>query len=414
MKQLLPHDIVKQIPYSTRNEWQHKDLQHCAGAEYCTIYTTHFENLAAAHKYTYTRYTLGIALAIINTFVSIADNSLTYKKLLRTKADEIVVHITNLARKGFSVKQACKLFGIKASWYNYHKRKLDCPQSKLRLCFKKHPQQLSHQEQSKIHNWINKEENKYQNLTHLFYKGMVEGIIYCAYETFKLFAYKAGYKKAFRKPKAKNKKGFRANAIFEYLHVDTTYIQTVVGGLQKVIMVRDNHSKAILHWLRIGVQDKLNSNTVKTVLLQTFDKYKLWDRPHTINIVSDGGPENKGEVLTWVHGLIAPPCVKKIIAKTEEFEGSNSMSEGGFHLFKHDWLKGKTVYDEHELDKQITLFADHIGNRYFGELHGETPNTILAGATINKHKFKQQKTAAKTVRLAQNKAFTCTALNTCA
>jgi hypothetical protein len=412
--QLLPHDVLVNIPYATRNDWQHRNLQTYEGAEHCALYEKHFQNLAQAHKYTYTRYTLNIALAIIKTFVSITDSSLIYKKLLRSKAQDIVQHITTLARKGFSVKQACKLFAIKPSWYNYHKRKLDCPQSKLRLCFRKHPQQLSYQEQSKIYNWINKDENLYQNLTHLYYKAMVKGILYCSYETFKLFAYKAGYKKAYRKPKAKNKKGFRATAIFEYLHIDTTYIQTTISGLQKVIMVRDNYSKAILHWLRLGLQEKLNSQAIKQVLIQTFDKYKLFERAHHINIISDGGPENQGEVLTWAGNLIAPPCVKKITAKTEQFTGSNSMSEGGFHLFKHDWLKGKTVYDEHELDKQTQAFANHIGHRYFGELHGETPNTVLAGATVDYHKFKHQKQQAKTQRIAQNKAFKCTAMQTCA
>jgi hypothetical protein len=39
------------------------------------------------------------------------------------------------------------------------------------------------------------------------------------------------------------------------------------------------------------------------------------------------------------------------------------------------------------------------------ELHGETPNTILAGATINHQKFNHQKQQAKTNRLADNKTF---------
>jgi hypothetical protein len=131
MLKLLPHEVAIEIPNSTRNDWQHKDLEKCTGAEHCTLYAKQFEDVAKAHKYTYTRYTLGIALAIIKTFIDIADNSLLYKKLLRTKADELVAHITNLVRKGFNVKLACKLFGIKVSWYKYHKRKLDCPQSKL-------------------------------------------------------------------------------------------------------------------------------------------------------------------------------------------------------------------------------------------------------------------------------------------
>jgi hypothetical protein len=95
----------------------------------------------------------------------------------------------------------------------------------------------------------------------------------------------------------------------------------------------------------------------------------------------------------------------KITARTEEFTSSNSMIEGGFQLFKHDHLQGKIVYNDIACDREIETFVSNIGNRYFGELKGETPNTILAGATINHHKFKDQKQLAKTVRIAENKAF---------
>lgn len=156
IQELLPKEVAQQIPSSTRNDWNHKQLENYKGAEHCTIYTSQFNSLTKAHKYTYTRYTLTIMISILNTFIDIAENSLVYKKLLRTKANEIIQHITNLAQKGFSVKQACHIFGIKKSWYQYHKRKINCPMSKLRLCFKKNPQQLTSQEQNTIKKWIEK------------------------------------------------------------------------------------------------------------------------------------------------------------------------------------------------------------------------------------------------------------------
>jgi hypothetical protein len=78
---------------------------------------------------------------------------------------------------------------------------------------------------------------------------------------------------------------------------------------------------------------------------------------------------------------------------------------GGFHLFKHDFLKGKLLYDAKACDKKLNQFMDHYLNRYFGELHGLTPQQVLNGEIPNKHKFTPQIQQAKKDRLAANKAF---------
>lgn len=236
-------------------------------------------------------------------------------------------------------------------------------------------------------------------------KGLDEGIIDCGFSTFKHYAIENGWKKKERKKKSENKKGFRATAVFEHLHIDTTYLPTVTSGIQKIIMLRDNFSKAILHHLRVNVHTNLNSKLVAQVLEEAFQKYNLYDRTHEINIVSDGGPENKKEVNTWVANIKAPPCVKKLTHKTEAFSGSNSMIEDGFHLLKHDYLKGEMPYDEKDCDKKLALFYDFIGNRYFGELHGETPYKVLAGAIPDKHRFKDKIKIAQKERVITNKAF---------
>lgn len=407
---LLPHEAVQQIPRTTRNEWKNKNLQKTFGFSFCALYIKYFDDVVFAHKYTFSRYAFSIIIDIQKTFLSITQNALLYKKLLRTQAHNIVEHITTIALKGFSVKQACKLFGIKKSWYQYHKRKINCPLNAIRICFKQHPNQLSFNEQQSIKHWIHKEDNQYKNLTQLYYEALNNKIIFCSKNTFNFYARLFGYKKAFRKPKAKSKKGYRASQLFEALHIDTTYVPTLFDGVLKLTMVKDNFSKAPLHF--DITQHNISSPFIKQVLEQTFDRYKLYDRTNDINIISDGGAENKGDVLTWMGNIKAPPCVNKITAKSEVFPHANNMIEGTFNLFKHDFLKGQTITDLKHLTQKANEFITHCHNRYFGELYGITPIQILNGAVPDKDLFKTQIQQAAITRRQENKNFNnCTMPN---
>jgi hypothetical protein len=412
--QLLPPEHIKKIPRTTRQNWNKYDYQKAYGYEHCTIYQKHLKDIKRAHKYAFTKYVMSIATDILNTIVAITDNTLFYKKILRTQKNKIVEHISNLALKGFPLKRACKLFGIKTSWYQYHKRKINCPLSNLRYCFKQHPNQLTYIEQNNIKKWMELTQNKTKNLTGLYYEALNNAIIFCSKTTFNLYAYLNGYKKIFRKPKAKKKKGFRASAIFEYLHIDVSYIPTLFDGVQKIALVKDNFSKAPLHYIRMAANTNVDSTVIATLLQQTFDKYKLFDRTHNINIVSDGGSENKGSVLSWIASIKAPPCVQKITAKSDVFPYSNSMIEGSFHLFKHDFLNGETITTALQCDKKINEFINHCLHRYFGELYGTTPAQILDGAIPDKHKFKKQIEQAKKDRIIANKLFNGCTMSSCA
>lgn len=211
---LLPHEVIQQIPKSTRNDWDKRKLEQAFGYQFCTLYMKHFNDVAYAYKYSFTRYTLAIAIGIKKTMVAITGNHTLYKKLMRSQANGIIEHINTLAHKGFSVAKACKLFGLKTSWYNYHKRKINCPLNALKHCFKQHPLQLTFTEQNTIKQWIHQLQNAGKTLTHLYYEALNKNIVFCAKTTFFMYAKLLGYKRAFRKPKAKRKKGHRANAIF--------------------------------------------------------------------------------------------------------------------------------------------------------------------------------------------------------
>jgi putative transposase len=400
---LLPYQAAQQIPRTTRNDWKQKKFEHSFGFTHCALYLKHFNDVAYAHKYSFTRYTLSIAIQIQKTFLAITQQSSQYKKLLRTQAHNIVEHITTLALKGFSVAQACKLFGLKTSWYHYHKRKINCPLNALKTCFKQKTNQLTYAEQQNIKQWIKNDENKNKNLTQLFYEALNNAIVFCCRQTFNFYAKLSGYKKPFVKPKAKQKKGYRATAIFECLHVDTTYISTIAQGVLKLTLVKDNFSKAPLHYTITTLN--VTSEIIKNTLAQTFDKFKLFNRTHDVTIVSDGGSENKGAVLNWIGTIKAPPCVHKVIAHTDVFPFSNNMIESSFHLFKNDFLKRETITNEKNLIKKMDEFINHCHNRYFGEHYGITPQQILNGQQPDKNKFKTAIQQAAIQRRETNKNF---------
>src|SRR5690606_28540672 len=137
---------------------------------------------------------------------------------------------------------------------------------------------LTYAEQNSIKNWVSLALNAGKNLTQLYYEALNRKIIFCCKNTFNLYAQLSGYKKAFRKPKAKPKKGYRANHLFEALHIDTTYVPTLFDGVLKLTMVKDNFSKAPLHFDITALN--VNSSFIKKVVEQTFDKYQLYDRTH--------------------------------------------------------------------------------------------------------------------------------------
>lgn len=110
-----------------------------------------------------------------------------------------------------------------------------------------------------------------------------------------------------------------------------------------MVFVKDNYSSALLH--KKSTSGKAGSQFITELLQETFEKFNLYDYKRDIHILTDGCPENKGEVLSWIKNIKAPPVVKKITAFTEEFPFSNSMSESTHKIYKTDFMKGLISYD---------------------------------------------------------------------
>ena len=119
-------------------------------------------------------------------------------------------------------------------------------------------------------------------------------------------------------------------------HVDVTHVQTQNDGVQYVAFIKDNFSKALLGYKSVSY--KPDSNFIRNLFEETFIKYHLLDASDQINILSDGGTENKGSLLEWI-SQIDSPVVKKLTAKTTIFPFSNSMSESTHSIYKSEFLQ---------------------------------------------------------------------------
>jgi hypothetical protein len=174
--------------------------------------------------------------------------------------------------------------------------------------------------------------------------------------------------------------------------------------MQKVAFVKDNFSKAILHY---GSTDKkAGSIFIRDLFIETFKKYNLMSFTEDIHILSDKGSENKGFFTEWIDSLDAPPLVKKITAKSDGFPFSNSMSESTHSIYKTEFLRKKVSSNQLEhldnLDRFVVYYNDE---RYPTDHFGHTPMEVLNGEIPNRDQFKEQIANARKERVRINQNF---------
>jgi len=329
---MLDQEQLAFIPKNTRKNWNKFKHEHYDCEDWVKPFLENFQDIKDIYMREHLRKTMLFLLTVSNGYHQVLSSVAKNKKLLKENTIAMVTSIEKLVEvSNIKVSRVCKFYGVSKDWFYREIRKHTCSLSTTKRCFKKHPNQLTTQEVYNIEQVIFNPNNYGKTKTTLYYQALRDELIYCAKSTFCKYATVLGY----QKPKHKNripKKGFRATRVFEWLHVDITYVPTQESGMQKVAFVKDNFSKAILHYK--STNGKASSGFIKQLFQETFDKYDLFNQPYPINILSDGGSENKGQFLSWIKHIKAPPVVNKITARTDEFHFSNSMSESTHSIFK--------------------------------------------------------------------------------
>ncbi len=403
-KGILSKEQVQQIPERTRQHWNKNKEKPYDFDHWIRPFTEHIEDVQKIYQRTQLKKTIQFVIKISDGYQQILNQINGNKKIVQQNASHIVKAIDQIiSLSSIKTKRACRFYGVSSDWYYREKRKVNCSLNIFNKCFKQHPNQLTFDETVAIERLVKDPKHFGKTKVTLYYHALRNELVSCGKSTFSKYAKALGYKKP-KKPKIPPRIGVRASRVFEWLHVDITLVPTLEGGMQKVAFVKDNFSKAILHWA--SVSEKADSRFITKLFKETFNKYDLNNVKRPINILTDGGPENKGAFTTWVNHFNAPQIVTKITARTVEFPLSNSMAESTHSIYKTEFLKGQVsrVVKNH-LDSLERFVTYYNYERFPADLCGLHPMEVIAGKIPNKEYFKNQIAEAKLNRVATNKAF---------
>jgi len=273
---MFSYEQIKQIPKRTLQHWdnnKHKKYDH---QDWVKPYTDNIENIKKTHERVNLKRTIKFIIKLSNGYHNVLNEITNNKKLLKKNADSIINSIDSIVSlTRINVKRACKFYGVSSDWYYREKRKIKCSLNIFSTCFKQHPNQLTFEETNAIERLVKNPKHFGKTKVTLYYYALRNELVSCAKSTFSKYAKALGFKKP-NKPKIPPKEGLRANSVFEWLHVDITYVPTLEGGIQKVAFIKDNFSKAILHW--DSVSEKADSRFITKLFKECFKKHDLYNK----------------------------------------------------------------------------------------------------------------------------------------
>ncbi len=403
-KGILSKQQVDKIPKRTLQHWNKNKNQQYDFDSWVKPFSNHLEDIQKTYERVHLKKMMQFMVKVSDGYQSVLNEITDNKKVLKENAKPIVRSIDSIVSLSkMKVKRACKFYGVSSDWYYREKRKINCSLNLFNTCFKQHPNQLTFDETIAIERIVKDPKHSGKTKVTLYYYALRNDLVSCGKSTFNKYAKALGYKKP-KKPKIPRREGVKATRIFEWLHVDITLVPTLEGGMQKVAFVKDNYSKAILHWS--SVSEKANSKFITKLFQETFEKFDLNNVKKHINILTDGGSENKGAFTTWVNHFNAPPTVNKITARTVDFPLSNSMAESTHSIYKTEFLKGqisRTVKSHLESLVRFVEYYNHV--RHPSDLYGLTTMEVINGKTPDKDYFKNQIAEAKIKRVTTNRVF---------
>src|SRR5690625_2357694 len=293
---------IQSIPRTTRNNWKKFSHEDYFGYEEAKDYVADFDYIKEVHTNKHLKRGVKLMCTMSMGYRELVNQIEGSRKLLQKHSENITFSIEQIAKHGnIKITDACKLFGVSKDWFYRHRKKKKCRKSALNKCFRQYPNQLTLKEVSTIENIVSDLKNFGKTKTTLYFNALRKGIITCGMATFFKYANLLGYQKFKKKKQINRLPGFKATQAYQWLHVDVTHVQTQKDGIQYVAFVKDNYSKALLGYK--STSEKPKSGFIRELFQETFEKHNLLDKTNPINILSDGGSENKGALLDWINQL---------------------------------------------------------------------------------------------------------------
>lgn len=401
----IPATIRKKIPKQTKSNWRRlsdEDIQEILKDEYAREEYKFFIKDEAFDQLINRRLIIGLIKIIFLLVNAIGKNR--YYKLLFKHKDElirIVEYYQNYIDKNLILK-CLKLATQKYETWLIQSQ-YNCESSIIALCAKRYANQTTEKEYNLIKESLEDEDFKHWPKSAIHAQMKKTGKLMLARSTFYKISNLLDPTISERKKGRKQKKEIlKANRINEYWHLDLSYFRTMDGERHYIYAIIDRYSRKILSW---AVYEKVKSKYASLVLLEALGI----ENPETLDLISDGGPENKGKHIKLILEEYKlnnefSEIVHKIALKDIDY--SNSMIERFFSIMKSGYLYLEKIENKSEL----LLIINRLIHEYnFIRPHHShnllTPHEVHIGRdqpNLNKQMIQAQKK-----RLFENKNCSC-------
>lgn len=350
--------------------WKKMNEKELLGYDPDDPFITNKSEFAFLHEEKSARKLLRVYKTLFDCFHGILKSLPAFNKKLRLHKQSII-DTYHSCREFIRAKEFQLITGISSQKINRWENDMYCENSFLSICKSQNPRQLSFEDQLIIADSLKDPENDYLFICDIWAKLLRPGKLKCKLHTFYRYARIACDKLGLRKKKMRNvRNAVIAKSPLSVIHIDSTMIRCLDGGIWYLNIIYDNFSKAIL-----GIKATMNPNsaTVRDNLLEVIHLYGLFNKPFAL--YCDGGPENKGELDVF---LSQHPCIRKFI--TSHANGIyNNMIESFNSRFKKKIIRLLDLTCHQKIPEQLPYLRAVYNNTFLALIGTLSPEEVLSG-----------------------------------
>ncbi len=396
---MLDNSILKKIPSSTLHNWKNRDVHQIFGLESSQDFEKNKELIRTFMTSQKMQNVAKSMYTVYKTYNRIFDKLTDKSKIFRDFREDIIETIEKV-RDPLGFEDALKAFDISYNQFYAWKRRIKCRMHEKMFCRKLNPKQLTDREVKTISEYLQNPIYQHWNLSSIYYKILRDKSAYFCKTTFYKYAKKLNIE---RKAKFKKliKVGLRASSPKKTLHMDVTIYRAIDNTRIYIYLLVDNYSRYILNW---KASSEYSAKISYENISEAYEKYNLNEISPHVDIVTDGGSENKGKFESYVKH--DKDNLKKVIAQSD-IQFSNSMVEAVNRKLKYDYLFTRQLFSIEDTQYFLKFAINDYNHKPIDVLHGLTPHEVFNGLIPNKDMFKLEIKNALTQRQKINLQENC-------